>query len=63
MIKKNKKIKNEVVVVKHYATEELQEILTAYGNYGYKLISAIMAKNEYDIEAMYLFFTKEEDNK
>ena len=63
MIKKIKKIKNEVVVVKHYATEELQEILTGYGNYGYKLISAIMAKNEYDIEVMYLFFTKEEDNK
>ena len=54
-----KTIKNEVAVVSNYATDKLQEVLSAYAKCGYKLVSALMAPNKYEVDVMYLFFTKE----
>lgn len=36
----------------------LEEILNKYADYGFSLVSTLMVKDEYDIEVMYLFFTK-----
>ena len=54
-----KEYSNVVEVVSNYGTDALQETLTEYGNYGYKLVSATLAKNKYNVDVMYLFFTKE----
>lgn len=54
-----KEYSNVVEVVSNYATDALQEKLTKYGNYGYKLVSVTLAKNKYGVDVMYLFFTKE----
>ena len=53
------KYKNIVVQVSTYATDYLQETLTKYGQLGFKLVNVTMAKNKYDVEVMYLFFTRE----
>ena len=53
------KYENIVVPVSNYATNSLQDTLTEYGQSGFKLVNVIMAKNRYDVEIMYLFFTRE----
>ena len=53
------KYENIVVQVSNYATDYLQETLMKYGQLGFKLVNVTMAKNKYDVEVMYLFFTKE----
>lgn len=50
---------NVVTVVPNYATSGLQETLTKYGDFGFKLVNVIMAQNKHNAEVMYLFFTKE----
>ena len=57
------KISNEVVVVSNYATEYLNKTLSAYGDAGYKLVSTLLAPNEFNVQVMYLFFTKEENEE
>ena len=53
------KYKNIVVQFSNYETDYLQETLTNYGQLGFKLVNVTVAKNKYDIEVMYLFFTRE----
>ena len=50
---------NIVVRVSNYATDSLDKTLIDYGNDGFKLVNVVMAKNKYNIDVMYLFFTKE----
>ena len=52
------KYANIVVPVSNYATIALDKTLIAYGNDGFKLVNVVMAKNKYNIDVMYLFFTK-----
>ena len=47
---------NKVVIVSNYATDALQGVLTREGNLGYKLVTALLAKNKYGVDVMYLFF-------
>lgn len=54
------KYTNIVVTVSGYATDSLQKTLKEAGEGGFKLVNAILAKNKYNIDVMYLFFTKEE---
>lgn len=54
------KINNEVVTLSNYATEDLDKVLSMYGDKGYKLVSTLLAPNKFNVEVMYLFFTKEE---
>lgn len=54
-----KKYKNTVAYISNYCTHALEETLINYGNAGYKLVSTLMADNQYDVPTMYLFFTKE----
>lgn len=59
------KYENIVVPISNYATNDLGETLYEYGKIGFKLVTVVMAQNKYNIEVMYLFFTKElvgEDN-
>ena len=37
---------------------KLEEVLNQYADYGFNLVSTLIAKNECDIDVMYLFFTK-----
>ena len=53
------KYANIYVQVSNYATDSLNRTLIEYGNLGFKLVNVVMAKNRYNIEVMYLFFTKE----
>lgn len=50
---------NIVIRVSNYATDGLQDILTKYGQSGFKLVNVTMAKNKYGVDVMYLFFTRE----
>lgn len=50
--------KNKCVIVSNYATSELDNVLDMMGENGYSLVSTLIAKNEYGIDVMYLFFTK-----
>lgn len=61
LLRGNKKMKYENVVcqVSNYATDALQETLLEYGMYGFKLVNTIIAKNKYNVDVMYLFFTRE----
>ena len=54
-----KKYKNTAAYVDCYCIDALEEMLINYGNAGYKLVSTLMADNKYDVQIMYLFFTKE----
>lgn len=49
---------NTYCKVSNYCTGELEEVLNQYADYGFSLVSTLMAKNECDIDVMYLFFTK-----
>ena len=53
-------IRNTVCILSNYATNALEECLRYYGEQGYTLVSTEIAKNKYDVEVMYLFFTKKE---
>lgn len=53
------KYANIVVTVSNYATDSLDKTLIDYGNLGFKLVNVVMVKNKYNIDVMYLFFTKE----
>lgn len=55
------KYKNVVVPISNYATDALQKALNVWGDRGYKFVNALMAKNKYDVEIMYLFFVKGDD--
>jgi hypothetical protein len=50
---------NRVVIVSNYATEELDNVLSKWGQYGYRLVSTEIVKKTYGSTVMYLFFTKE----
>lgn len=50
---------DKVVIVSNYATDELQKTLTQQNKDGYKLVTALLAKNQYNINVMYLFFSCE----
>lgn len=50
---------NIVVQVSNYATEELHETLNYHTKLGYKLVNAVLAPNKYDVNVMYLYFTKD----
>lgn len=52
--------KNVCEVVSNYCTSTLQSVLAGYGKQGYKIVSVVMAKNQYGVEVMYLFFTLDE---
>ena len=51
-------VKNKCVTISNYATSELNKALNIMGEDGYSLVSTLIAKNEYGIDVMYLFFTK-----
>ena len=51
---------DKVVTVSNYATDELQRVLTQYNEAGYRLVTALLAKNRYNTDVMYLFFTRDE---
>lgn len=50
---------NKCIVVSDYATDSLEKALNKANHEGFFLVSAIMAKNKYNCECMYLFFGKE----
>lgn len=50
---------NVSVQVSNYATSALNETLNHCGKHGFKLVNVVLAKDKYDREVMYLFFTKE----
>ena len=52
-------IKNQVYICD--ATSELPKILDCHAKAGYKLVSAVMAKDMYGVDTMYLFFVGEFD--
>lgn len=54
---------NTSIQVSNYATNTLNETLKQYGEQGFELVSAVKAKNKYDCDVMYLFFTKENDEE
>lgn len=54
-------VDNRVEQISNYNTSYLQEVLTDYGNAGYKLVNAVMVKNRYLVDVLDLFFTKEID--
>jgi hypothetical protein len=49
---------NIVEVISNYATDALQKTLTEYGEQGYQLVNVVLAKNRYNVDVMYCFFTK-----
>ena len=51
-------VKNKCVTISNYATSELNKALNIMGEDGYSLVSTLIAKNEYRIDVMYLFFAK-----
>ena len=51
-------VDNQVVIVSNCMTHALQDTLESYAEAGYRLVSAILAKNTHNIDVMYLFFTK-----
>ena len=51
-------VKNKCVTISNYVTSELNKVLNIMGENGYSLVSTLIAKNEYGIDIMYLFFTK-----
>ena len=51
-------VENKCVTISNYVTSELNKVLNIMGENGYSLVSTLIAKNEYGIDIMYLFFTK-----
>ena len=56
------KYQNTVVAISNYATNALKETLERYGELGFKLVNVVMAKNQYGVDVMYLFFIKIKEN-
>lgn len=56
------KYQNTVVTISNYATNALKETLEQYGELGFELVNVVMAKNQYNNDVMYLFFTKTKEN-
>lgn len=54
------KVSNKCVMLVNYITHRITEVLETMGNDGYKLVSAVMAKDIAEQDCMYLFFSKEE---
>lgn len=54
------KVSNKLVVLVNYTSNRITEALEIMGNDGYKLVSAVMAKDIAEQDCMYLFFSKEE---
>ena len=52
---------NIVVPVSSYATKALSRTLQRYGDDGYRLVNAQLAKDKYGTQVMYLFFTKKKE--
>ena len=52
------KYENIVAVVSNYATDQLAKVLEHHGQNGFELVNVVMAKNQYNCNVMYLFFTK-----
>ena len=55
--------RNMVVRVYSYATDELQKILDEYGDAGFQLVNAVLGKYKYNLDIMYLFFSKKLDDE
>ncbi len=53
-------IRNKVVQAANFATDKLQETLDLYGESWYELVSAVVANGKYNVDVMYLFFTKDD---
>ena len=53
------KYENIVIRISNYATDHLEKELIKYGQRGFKLVNVTIAKNQYNIDVMYLFFTRE----
>ena len=51
-------VENICVTVRDYTTNELQRMLDLYGEEGFALVSALMARNRHQDSAMYLFFVR-----
>lgn len=51
-------VKNKVIRLSNYATNALDQVLKDEARMGYTLVGTEMAKNEFGVEVMYLFFTK-----
>lgn len=49
---------NICVKVPNYETDMLNKTLIEYGGMGFKLVNVVIAENRYDVDVMYLFFTK-----
>lgn len=54
------KVDNKVFILSNYTTKDLNRTLQLFGDDGYTLVSALLAPNEFKVQVMYLFFTKEE---
>ena len=53
------KYENVFCEISNYATCALQKTLSVYGDRGFRLVNVVVAKNKYNVDTMYLFFTKE----
>ncbi len=53
---------NTSTTISNYATSELNNMLNKYGQLGYKFVNSVVAKNQYGVDVMYLFFTKPIDD-
>lgn len=60
MYKQKSLPKNVCEAVSNYCTSTLQSVLAGYGKQGYKIVSVVMAKNQYGVEVMHLFLTLDE---
>lgn len=56
------KYENIVAVVSNYATDQLPKVLEHHGQNGFQFVNAVIAKNKYGCDVMYLFFTKALDH-
>lgn len=52
------KFQHRVEVVSNYCTEELEQRLERMGEMGYELVSVVVARNQYHVNSMYLFFKR-----
>lgn len=53
------KFEYETMVVSNYTTDDLHRALNKMGDRGYELVTVEMAKNNYGIMCMYLFFKRD----
>lgn len=53
------KYQNIAIKISNYATSALNDLLLQYGENGFELVNSLIAKNEYGVDVMYCFFTKQ----